>query len=209
MQGNMVRRRSGAERLGYRCTYRSEDPGDSAHPTGLFVAEVRILRVVDEWLDEMTSPANLDEFVTSILQGDTARCSDDSRATPSQEPRYPRPEQTGSLHRCHRDRHGPGPLGRSPSRNWPRPRLSSATTTPEQHNLAKASRAANHDRSPADGSGQEERDAEVREPILPPKAGGPGDRPLRPAPPVKPSRVSKGGLETKLHASSPNGTYGS
>jgi site-specific DNA recombinase len=71
MQGNMVKRRSGAERLGYRCTYRSEYPGDSAHPTGLFVAEARILPAVDAWLDEMTSPANLEGVVASILQGDT------------------------------------------------------------------------------------------------------------------------------------------
>ncbi|MHB1711082.1 MAG: hypothetical protein ACYCV7_06740 [Acidimicrobiales bacterium] len=70
MQGHMVRRRTGAERLGYRCVYRDDYPGDTSHPKTLFVAEQRILPAVDKWLDTLTAPKNLDATVHALLEAD-------------------------------------------------------------------------------------------------------------------------------------------
>ncbi len=70
MQGHMVRRRSGAEQLGYRCIYRQDYPGDRLHPTTLFVAQHRVLTVVDEWLARLFDPAGIDETVEAILAAD-------------------------------------------------------------------------------------------------------------------------------------------
>ena len=49
MQGNVIARK-GANRVGYRCVYRSEYPGDETHPRSIFVAEDRIVPVLDRWL---------------------------------------------------------------------------------------------------------------------------------------------------------------
>lgn len=54
MQGHVVSRRSGAQRLGYQCTYRNDYPGDESHPKTLFVAEDRVLPEVDRWLAGLT-----------------------------------------------------------------------------------------------------------------------------------------------------------
>jgi hypothetical protein len=117
-------------------------------------------------------------------------------------PRSHPPQEPTRSARTRRD--GSSALGSPTGLAQPRP--SSATTTPEQHYHAASPRRRQPQPEPAPVTGgQKERDADVREPILPPKAG---DRPLRSAPPVKPSRVSKGGLETKLHASSPNKLFG-
>ncbi len=66
MQGNVVRRRSGVQRVHYRCTYKNEYPG-SDHATGLAVAEPRILPALDEWLGDLFAPDRLDETVATIL----------------------------------------------------------------------------------------------------------------------------------------------
>jgi DNA invertase Pin-like site-specific DNA recombinase len=71
MQGHTVKRRSGAQRLGYQCAYRTDYPGDDSHPKSLFVAEDRILPAVDGWLSDLTSPKRLDDTVTAILEADT------------------------------------------------------------------------------------------------------------------------------------------
>ncbi len=66
MQGNTIRRRSGTQKIHYRCTYKSDYPG-AGHPRGLAVAEARVLPAVDEWLGELFSPDRLEETVTAIL----------------------------------------------------------------------------------------------------------------------------------------------
>lgn len=70
MQGHVVSRRNGAQRLGYQCTYRNDYPGDDSHPTTLFVAEYRVLPAVDHWLADLTSPERLDATVSDILEAD-------------------------------------------------------------------------------------------------------------------------------------------
>jgi site-specific DNA recombinase len=71
MQGHMVKRRSGTERLGYRCAYRNDYPGDESHPKTLFVAEDRILPTVDGWLASLSSPEHLDATVAAIIEADS------------------------------------------------------------------------------------------------------------------------------------------
>jgi hypothetical protein len=41
--------------LGYRYVFRNQYPGDKSHPRSLFVAESRILSVLDEWLRKLCS----------------------------------------------------------------------------------------------------------------------------------------------------------
>ncbi len=68
MQGHVVSRRSGAQRLGYQCTYRNDYPRDDSHPKTLFVAEDRVLPAVDDWLADLSSPERLDATVSDILE---------------------------------------------------------------------------------------------------------------------------------------------
>jgi site-specific DNA recombinase len=70
MQGHLVRRRNGAQRLGYQCAYRNDYPGDESHPKTLFIAEDRVLPAVDRWLAELTSAERLDTTVARILEAD-------------------------------------------------------------------------------------------------------------------------------------------
>jgi site-specific DNA recombinase len=70
MQGHLVRRRSGAQRLGYQCTYRTDYPADESHPKTLFIAEDRVLPAVDRWLADLTSAERLDATVAEILEAD-------------------------------------------------------------------------------------------------------------------------------------------
>ncbi len=71
MQGNVVARSKADPRVGYRCVYRSEYPGDESHPRTLFVAENRVIGVVDEWLAAL-SAKNLDGIVAEMLEHATA-----------------------------------------------------------------------------------------------------------------------------------------
>jgi hypothetical protein len=71
MQDNTIRRYSGKQVFHYRCTYRSEYPGDEGHPKGLAVAEHRILPVVDHWLSQLFDPARQDVTVAEILAADS------------------------------------------------------------------------------------------------------------------------------------------
>ena len=71
MQGNLILRRKADPRVGYRCVYRSEYPGDQTHPRTLFVAEGRVLAVLDNWLAAL-SAKNLEDTVADMLQRATA-----------------------------------------------------------------------------------------------------------------------------------------
>jgi len=59
--------RQGPPRLGYRCVFRNEYPGDENHPKSLFVAENRILPVLDEWLRKLSSK-NLKVTVAAMME---------------------------------------------------------------------------------------------------------------------------------------------
>jgi site-specific DNA recombinase len=67
MQGNLIPRRKTDPRVGYRCVYRSEYPGDQNHPRTLFVAEARVIGVLDEWLAAL-SAKNLDDTIAEMLE---------------------------------------------------------------------------------------------------------------------------------------------
>lgn len=66
MQGNVIGRKV-SPRVGYRCVYRDEYPGDQAHPRSLFVAEDRIIPVLDGWLAELSSNKS-EEAIASMLE---------------------------------------------------------------------------------------------------------------------------------------------
>lgn len=66
MQGGWVRRANGAA-THYRCTYRSNYPGDDAHPKTLNVAEARILPLLDGWLSEVFDRDHIDETIHTLL----------------------------------------------------------------------------------------------------------------------------------------------
>jgi hypothetical protein len=70
MQGNAVGRAVGRVVLHYRCTYRSEYPGDTTHPRSLAVAEAWILPVLDGWLGRLFDPDHIDETVDILLTAD-------------------------------------------------------------------------------------------------------------------------------------------
>jgi site-specific DNA recombinase len=76
MQGHTVRRKSGARRVGYQCVYRTEYPGDDAHPRSLFLAEDRVLPAVDAWLADLTSADRLENTVRAILAADSHESAD-------------------------------------------------------------------------------------------------------------------------------------
>ena len=54
-------------RVGYRCVYRDEYPADDGHPRSIFVAESRIIPVLDEWLAELSSK-NVDQALAAMLE---------------------------------------------------------------------------------------------------------------------------------------------
>ena len=66
MQGNVIRRKV-SPRVGYRCVYRNEYPATKAIPGPIFVAESRIIPVLDEWLSAL-SASNLDDAVAEMLE---------------------------------------------------------------------------------------------------------------------------------------------
>jgi site-specific DNA recombinase len=66
MQGNIIGRKV-SPRVGYRCVYRDEYPADNGHPRSIFVAESRIIPVLDEWLAELSSK-NVDQAVAAMLE---------------------------------------------------------------------------------------------------------------------------------------------
>jgi site-specific DNA recombinase len=70
MQGNSIRRAEGRVAIHYRCVYRSNYPGDAAHPKSIAVAEARILPVLDEWLARLFDPDHFDESVEALLHSD-------------------------------------------------------------------------------------------------------------------------------------------
>jgi site-specific DNA recombinase len=63
-------------RVGYRCVYRDEYPGDTGHPRSLFVAEDRIIPIIDGWLAGLTAK-NVDEMAAKMLH-EAAVGNDDS-----------------------------------------------------------------------------------------------------------------------------------
>jgi hypothetical protein len=67
MQGNAINRTKAGPRLGYRCVFRNEYPGDEDHPKSLFVAESRILPALDEWLRSLSSK-NLEETMAEMIE---------------------------------------------------------------------------------------------------------------------------------------------
>jgi site-specific DNA recombinase len=67
MQGNAITRTKVGPRLGYRCVFRNEYPGDEDHPKSLFVAESRILPALDEWLRSLSSK-NLEETMAEMIE---------------------------------------------------------------------------------------------------------------------------------------------
>ena len=109
MQGNQISRGHAEPRVGYRCVYRDEYPGDHGHPRSIFVAEARIVPVLDDWL----GAAQLEER--------RPRHSRDALTSGHREPRATRhrpgapscgggTDQARTLHGRHRKGHGPGPI---------------------------------------------------------------------------------------------------
>jgi site-specific DNA recombinase len=70
MQGHRATRKSGSVRVGYRCIYLNDYPGDRAHPNSLFVAENRLIPVVDGWLSSLTEKST-DELLAEMLAQDS------------------------------------------------------------------------------------------------------------------------------------------
>lgn len=60
-------RRANGVATHYRCTYRSNYPGDDAHPKTMNVAEARILPLLDGWLSEVFDRDHLDETIHTLL----------------------------------------------------------------------------------------------------------------------------------------------
>ena len=77
MQGNTVTRKAADARVGYRCVYRNEYPGDDNHPRSLFVAENRILPPLDDWLRAI-SARNLEDTVAEMIE----HAADDNNQPP-------------------------------------------------------------------------------------------------------------------------------
>ena len=69
MQGHRATRKSGSVRVGYRCIYLNDYPGDRVHPNSLFVAENRLIPVVDGWLSSLTEKST-DELLAEMLAQD-------------------------------------------------------------------------------------------------------------------------------------------
>ncbi len=55
----------------YRCVYRDEYPGDTGHPRSLFVAEDRVLPIIDGWLAGLIAK-NVDEAIAEMLKESTS-----------------------------------------------------------------------------------------------------------------------------------------
>jgi DNA invertase Pin-like site-specific DNA recombinase len=66
MQGNVISRGHAEPRVGYRCVYRDEYPGDQTHPRSMFVAENRIVPVLDDWLGALSSKS-VDNVIAEML----------------------------------------------------------------------------------------------------------------------------------------------
>jgi DNA invertase Pin-like site-specific DNA recombinase len=66
MQGNVVSRGHAEPRVGYRCVYGNEYPGDTGHPRSMFVAEARIVPVLDDWLGALSSKT-IDQAIAEML----------------------------------------------------------------------------------------------------------------------------------------------
>ena len=66
MQGNVISRGHVEPRVGYRCVYGNEYPGDTGHPRSMFVAEARIVPVLDDWLSALSSKT-IDEAIAEML----------------------------------------------------------------------------------------------------------------------------------------------
>lgn len=71
MQGNAITRKKAGPRLGYRCVFRDEYPGDEHHPKSLFVAENRILPALDEWLRTL-SCKNFEVVIAEMIHNAAA-----------------------------------------------------------------------------------------------------------------------------------------
>jgi hypothetical protein len=65
IHGSVIGRKV-SRRGGYRCVYRDEYPNDDGHPRSIFVAETRIIGVLDEWLAELSSK-NVDQANAAML----------------------------------------------------------------------------------------------------------------------------------------------
>ncbi len=70
MQGNTLGRASQRAVHHYRCVYRSQSPGDIAHPRSLAVAEARILPVLDAWLGQLFDPRHIEDTIEALLAVD-------------------------------------------------------------------------------------------------------------------------------------------
>jgi hypothetical protein len=66
MQGNVISRGHAEPRVGYRCVYRDEYPGDQGHPRSIFVAENRIIPVLEDWLAALSSKS-VDHAIAEML----------------------------------------------------------------------------------------------------------------------------------------------
>jgi hypothetical protein len=66
MQGNVISRGHAEPRVGCRCVYRDEYPGDQTHPRSMFVAENRIVPVLDDWLGALSSKS-VDNVIAEML----------------------------------------------------------------------------------------------------------------------------------------------
>ncbi|MGO9661602.1 MAG: recombinase family protein [Acidimicrobiales bacterium] len=71
MQGNQISRGHAEPRVGYRCVYRDEYPGDHGHPRSIFVAEARIVPVLDDWLGALSSKSGDHAIAEMLLQAGT------------------------------------------------------------------------------------------------------------------------------------------
>ena len=58
-------------RMRYRCVYRDEYPGNTGHPRSLFVAEDRVLPIIDGWLAGLIAK-NVDEAIAEMLKESTS-----------------------------------------------------------------------------------------------------------------------------------------
>lgn len=77
MQGQTVTRKSGRPVFGYKCAHKTTGPDGSSSTITVFVAEGRILPVLNTWLAQISEPAHLDETIDQLLaqQSSTAETS--------------------------------------------------------------------------------------------------------------------------------------
>jgi hypothetical protein len=53
--------------VSYLCEYRDEYTGDDGHSRSIFVAESRVIPVLDEWLADISS-SKVDQTVAAMLE---------------------------------------------------------------------------------------------------------------------------------------------